>query len=181
MRLDMGRFCPLSRDVQTLEPPDSHHLNHAIGWLGLGCVVDARAELAQISPEWQEHPEVLEVRWMLLAQEKQWDEALTVARREMVVMPEESSGWLHCAYALRRIADGGLAQAWDALLPAVKLFPQEPVIPYNLACYACQLERMADAWQWFQRALKVGNKASLKQMALADPDLKPLWTQIAAM
>ena len=69
VRLDMGRFCPLSRDVQTLEPPDSHHLNHAIGWLGLGCVVDARAELAQISPEWQEHPEVLEVRWMLLAQE----------------------------------------------------------------------------------------------------------------
>jgi len=177
----MGRFSALLRGVQTLEPPDSHHLNHAIGWLGLGCVADARAELAQIAAEWQEHPEVLEVRWMLLAQEKQWDEALAVARREMAAAPEESGGWLHCAYALRRIAGGGLAQARETLLPAVKLFPQEPVIPYNLACYACQLEQKAEAWQWFQRALHVGNKENIKQMALADPDLKPLWAQIAAM
>ena len=177
----MGRFCELLMGVQTLEPPDSHHLNHAIGWLGLGCVADARAELAQIAPEWREHPEVLEVRWMLLAREKLWDEALAVARMEIALAPAESSGWLHSAYALRRIAGGGLSQAWETLLPAVKLFPQEPVIPYNLACYACQLERLDEARQWFQRALEVGNRAGIKQMALADPDLKPLWPEIAAL
>jgi len=35
--------------VQRLGQPDSHHLDAAVGWLGLGCVAEARAELDLIS------------------------------------------------------------------------------------------------------------------------------------
>ncbi len=52
------------------------------------------------------------------------------------------AGWLHRAYALRRVANGGLPQAWDALLPAAEKFPGEPVIAYNLSCYACQMQQL---------------------------------------
>jgi len=64
------------------------------------------------------------------------------------------------------------------LLPAAETFPGEPTIPYNLSCYACQLQRLAEARTWLRRAFQLGDKDKLKAMALADPDLQPLWEEI---
>jgi hypothetical protein len=164
--------------VKRLPPPDSHHLDAAIGWLGLGCVDDSCAELEMISTKNQNHPDVLEVRWTLCAHEKRWDDALKIAGLEMQFTPADSSGWLHRAYALRRVKHGGLPQAWDALLPAAEKFPGEPVIAYNLSCYACQMQQIDIAREWLQRAVKVGNKDAIRKMALADEDLQPLWKEI---
>jgi Flp pilus assembly protein TadD len=164
--------------VHKLEPPDSHHLDAAIGWLGLGCVADAREDLAKLSAESLNHPDALEVRWMLCVREARWDEALEIARLELKLVPEDSSGWLHHAYALRRASVGGLVLAWGALLPAAEKFPAEPVIAFNLSCYACQMHQPDVARTWLKRALKIGGKEPIKQMALADDDLKPLWPEI---
>jgi Flp pilus assembly protein TadD len=164
--------------VQKLEPPDSHYLDAAIGWLGLGMVADAQTELENISPANRHHPDVLEVRWTLYAHEERWSDALVIARAELAVQPDDASGWLHHAYALRRVTAGGLPQAWDALLPAAEKFPTEPVIAYNLSCYACQLQQLDLARTWLQRAIAAGRKSAIKQMALADDDLKPLWPEI---
>lgn len=164
--------------VQPIEPPDSHHLSATLGWLGLGVVKEARAELAQVSAENQNHPATLEVRWLLHTHEKNWDRALEIARAEIAIAPEESSGWLHRAYALRRVDEGGLPQAWEALLPAAEQFPEEPVIAYNLACYACQMLQLDLARDWLCRAIATGKKGEIKKMALADDDLKPLWPEI---
>ncbi len=164
--------------VQGLEPSDIRHLDAAVGWLGLGCTEDARAELDLISAARQQHPAVLDARWTLCAQEKRWAEALEIARAELAASPDDCPGWLHRAYALRRVPDGGLPQAWDALLPAAEKFPREPVIAFNLACYACQLQQLDLARQWLQRAMKIGGRDAIRKMALADDDLQPLWTEI---
>jgi predicted Zn-dependent protease len=164
--------------VETIEPPDSHHVNAAIGWLGLGCADDAEAELEQIAPAYRTHSVVLDVRWAICAHRKNWNAALEVARAELATQPDDASGWLHHAYALRRASDGGLSQAWEALLPAAKKFPDESVIPYNLSCYACQLNQLDIARHWLDRAVTAGKKAAIKKMALADEDLKPLWAEI---
>jgi Flp pilus assembly protein TadD len=164
--------------MEPLGPPDSHYLKAAIGWLELGCRGDALAELEQISPDSQSHPAVLEMRWMILAQDKQWEAALDVAQKLLSCAPDCASGWLNRAYALRRAPQGGLEKAWEALRPAAEKFPKEPVVFYNLSCYACQMDRLDEARQWFQRALKAGKKNKIKLMALADADLKPLWEEI---
>jgi predicted Zn-dependent protease len=164
--------------MQPLEPPDSHHLDAAIGWLGLGRADEARAELDLISAPRQQHPAVLDARWMICAHEKCWSEALEVARAELSAAPGRCSGWLHQAYALRRAPGGGLPQAWDALLPAAEKFPREPIVAYNLSCYACQLQQLDVARHWFRQAVKVGGKEAIRKMALADDDLKPLWAEI---
>jgi tetratricopeptide (TPR) repeat protein len=164
--------------MQRLEPPDLHFLNAAIGWLALGCRADAVAELERIAPEHQWHPDVLEVRWEILAKEKQWEAALDVARKLLSHAPERASAWLHHAYALRRVPDGGLDKAWEALKPAADKHPGEPIIFYNLSCYACQMRQLDEARRWFRRALKVGGKETIKGMALADEDLEPLWEEI---
>ena len=164
--------------MQRLVPPDSHHLNAAVGWLGLGLPDDAQAELKLIAPAHQSHPDVLEVRWTIFAQEHRWDAALEVARNLMAQAPDRADGWLHHAYALRRVSDGGLEKAWAALHPAADKFPKEPVIPYNLSCYACQMQQLDQARVWLKRAIKIGGQEHIKQMALADPDLEPLWDEI---
>lgn len=161
-----------------LEPPDAFALSAALGWLELGNPAEALAELEHVTPANRSHPGVLEVRWVVLAELKRWEQALAAATEMVRVAPDNASGWLHRAYALRRVPNGGLSQAWDALLPAADKFKQESIIPYNLACYACQLQRLEEARAWLQRAMKTGKASEVKRMALADDDLKPLWPEI---
>ena len=164
--------------MKELEPPDLHRLNAAVGWLGLGSRNDAKAELDAISVANQRHPDVLDARWAIHVQEKQWDAALDVARELLQRAPDRAEGWLHHAYALRRATDGGLAKAWEALKPAAEKFPEEPIVPFNLSCYACQMGQLDEARIWLKRAIKVGGKDKIKLMALCDGDLEPLWKEI---
>src|SRR6266487_2080763 len=146
-RAPVSLFCPGNLRFDTpdsigpmvpLGPPDAHFLSAAFGWFELGNLPEAKAELERIAPALRQHPLVLEIRWLIHAQEKNWEEGLVVACALVEAAPERPSGWLHRAYALRRVKNGGLQAAWDALLPAFDKFPGEPTIAYNLACYACK-------------------------------------------
>ena len=161
-----------------LEPPDRHYLNAAIGWLELGNTAEAKAELSSVSPTHQLHPDVLEVRWSICAKEENWPQALEIARALIQAAPQRHSGWINQAYALRRVPEGGVKNAWQALLPAFDKFPKESIISYNLSCYACQLGQLDAARVWLKRALVLGKDQPIKQMALAEADLRPLWEEI---
>src|SRR5438552_3290264 len=152
--------------MRELEIADVHCLSAAIGWLELGNTTEAGAELAQIDGAKNQHPDVLKVRWLFCAQEKRWPEALEIAKELVRCAPQDYSGWLHQAYALRRVPEGSVKKAWEALLPAFDKFPKEPTICYNLACYACQMKQLEAARVWFKRAAVIGGKEKMKQMAL---------------
>lgn len=81
--------------------PDNHHLDAAGGWLELGLPVEAAAEIQRIAPELRLHPEVLNVRWQILAREKNWDTCLVIAGALTRLMPEIRGGldssFLHVA------------------------------------------------------------------------------------
>jgi len=167
--------------MQPIEPPDSHHLLAASGWLELGCAAEALVELGQLSKGNQNHPDTLELRWLIQADLKDWTAALASASELVSVAPTRPAGWLHRSYAIRRVPEGGLQEAWDLLLPAADKFPQESVIPYNLSCYACQMGRLEESRKWLQRAVSVGSRDTIKGMALQDEDLRPLWEEIKEM
>ena len=164
--------------MHKLEPPDTHYFIAAIGWMELGNLVEARAELAHVSAAQQEHPDVLEVRWSIAAEQKLWEEALEIAQTLLRCAPKRSSGWLHQAYALRRVPDGSVQKAWEALLPAFDKFPKEPTIAFNLSCYACQMGQLDAARDWLKRAVAIGGKEKVVGMALQDSDLEPLGDDI---
>jgi TPR repeat protein len=83
---------------------------------------------------------------------------------------------------LRRAPNGGLLAAFNALAPVASKFPSEPTIPYNLACYTCQMQRdPQEALSWLEQAMRAGQRSEILKMALADPDLKPLRSEIAAL
>jgi tetratricopeptide (TPR) repeat protein len=164
--------------MHKLEPPDTHYVLAAIGWLELGNLAEAKAELDHVSPAQQEHPDVLELRWSIAAQQERWGEGLQAAQALLRCAPERLTGWLHRAYALRRVPEGGLQKAWDALLPAFEKFPKEAIIAFNLSCYACQMRQLDAAREWLRRAVALGGEEDIKQMALKDPDLQPLWPEL---
>jgi tetratricopeptide (TPR) repeat protein len=103
------------------------------------------------------HPDVLEIRWQIYAKEKKWEACREIARAITQIEPGRPSGWIHYAYSTRRATNGGLEAAKTVLLSANENFPQVPVIPYNLACYYCQLDDLKGAWDWLERAFDIGN------------------------
>lgn len=161
-----------------LDFTSAHQLNAVLGWLELGNVDEARAELNRIGPAVQSRPDLLEVRWILDARREDWPEALRTAERLLEMAPENASGWLHRAYAARRVPEGGVEKAAKLLKPAFDKFPEEPTIAYNLACYACQLGQLDEAREWLREAVKRGNSKKIRLMGLNDSDLEPLWPEI---
>lgn len=171
----------MNRAMKKLEPPDTHHLSAAIGWLELGNPGEAGVEVARISGANLEHPDVLNVRWEVCAATRSWEPALLVAETLVGKYPERPAGWISRAYALRRVKGGSLKKAWAALRPALEKFPKESTIPYNLACYAAQLSRPDEAMDWLHQAMETaGDVERIKLLALADADLQPLWERIRA-
>jgi hypothetical protein len=164
--------------MKKLGPPHSHYLSAAEGWIGLGNLAEAREELMHLPTRLRAHPQALELFWTIFAQERDWMAAQEFARMLVAKAPELLSGWIHLGYSIRRALDGGLQPAWDALFPAMEKFPDEAIIPYNLACYACQLQQPDKARILLKRAMSLGGRDQIKKMALNDPDLKPLWKQM---
>jgi predicted Zn-dependent protease len=164
--------------VQTapLEPPDSHHLSAAEGWLELGNPAEAIAELTRIAPEQQAHPAVLELNWQILAHTKQWAYCLELAARMVSLHPGLPAGWIHRSYTLHELHR--TAEARDQLLPARTRFPNEVVILYNLACYECRLGNLPAARKWLQQAFARPNTQLWRVAAHNDPDLAELRTEV---
>jgi len=155
-----------------LTPPALHNFRAAQGWLELGNLAEATLELARIEETWQSHPDVLELRWDLLAHEKKWAAALAVAEQLVAAVPERCSGWIHRSFSLHELKR--TQEALDLLQPAAGQFPKVSTIPYNLACYACQLGRLDDARTWLAQAQRLGGRDRILAMARQDSDLASL-------
>jgi Flp pilus assembly protein TadD len=162
-----------------LSPPDTLHLAAAEGWLELGNWSEATAELGRITPVNLAHPDVLVIRYEIYAMAAQWEMAATVADEVCRLAPDDAIGWIYRSFALHELKQ--TEAAWVALLPAAEKFPEEPEIPYNLACYAAQTGRLKEARVWLAQAFEVGEKEELRTEALEDPDLMPLRTEIGKL
>jgi tetratricopeptide (TPR) repeat protein len=151
-------------------------LDAAEGWLGLGNPIEANEELERITPQMRAHPEVLCVRWKIYAEAKKWEQAAEIAKIISETLPEVPFGFIHMAYALHELKR--TKEALAVLLPVVDKFEGNRTIPYNLACYECQLGNLKQAREWLQKAIDLAGDSDVKLWALEDLDLEPLWAKI---
>lgn len=158
-----------------LQHPDPMHLEAAAGWIQLGDYNSANDELEKIRAEWRAHPDVLDLRWLIYSHHEQWDACLDIASAIVKIASDRVWGWVHKAYALRRATGGGIEKAKPVLLEAAKLFPDDDIIQYNLACYCAQLGQLNAAQEHLDKSYELGDAKQIKLMALDDDDLKPLW------
>jgi len=163
--------------MKSLEQADRVHLNAAEGWFGLGDLVSASDELEKITPAFRAHPAVLLMRCKIYQAAKKWGYLIEISQTLIEQLPKLAEAWIHRSYALHELNQ--TREAFDLLLPAAKKFPKLPVIPYNLACYACQLGKLEDAMKQIEQAIDLADKKNdIRLDALEDPDLEPLWLQI---
>ena len=138
--------------------------------------LDANAELEKIDPEVRHVPEVLEVRVEIYRELEKWELMQTVAKKLTEVDPTDSRWPLAWAYATRR------AESLDAakliLVEAWGVHKREPMIPFNIACYLCQMGKPEIAKGMLEVAFKLSPE--MRAAALDDEDLKPMWDEIAA-
>ena len=161
--------------MQPLPPPDLHYWEAAQGWVGLRNAPEAYIELRRIRPELQSHPFVRAAWLDAWIAGGDWAQGRAAAEEMCRDFPEEPGFWLYLAYATRRVAGGGGLVAAMVILESVEQrFPKEWTIPFNLACYNCQMERLADAKDCLLRAMEAGGPR-IRKMGLEDQDLKPLW------
>jgi tetratricopeptide (TPR) repeat protein len=135
--------------MKPLPLPDLHHLRAASGWLELGDHLEANEELEACA-----------------------DIATTVIK----LAPERHDGWIHRSFALHELKR--TEEAFENLLPAAEQFPDVWTIPYNLACYCSQLQRLEEAEAWLKKAMEIDGD-TVKRAAIDDPDLLPLWDSMS--
>ena len=161
--------------MKEMEHPDSFHLNAAQVWLGLDDPKSAIAELEQITTENHQHPAVLLVRFEIYSQMRDWDAAAVVSGALTKLLPEDSNVWVNYAYSTRRKSGGGVREAKNILLSVESKFPEEFILPFNLACYCSQMKQFGETEKWLKKAVSLGN-GKAKSMAIEDADLSPFWS-----
>jgi hypothetical protein len=145
-------------------------LSHISGYLELGLVSQAAAELQAIPRQDRRRSEVLPARMAVLQAQEKWGALRTAARAWVKHQPEDPGGWITWAYATRRSVSLHAAEA--ILLNGLKRHPREATLLFNLSCYASVRGDQALARDFLTRAVAVDK--AFATLARTDPDLAGL-------
>lgn len=145
-------------------------ISHARGYLELGLVAEAAAELDQLAPELLDGEEVLLLRMAVLREQRHWIELRTVAASLVQRHPANAEAWITLAYATRRAVT--LLEAEAVLRDAEFLHPREATVQFNLACYACVRGDLTEARRRLAAAIAL--EPQFVAAAATDPDLAAL-------
>jgi len=145
-------------------------LSHTRGYLELGMVDEAAAELDRIPELSAREFDVRVLRSLVLQEQKQWVRLVPLAAGLAGEKPEDAGWWIMWAYATRRAAS--LTAAEKILLDAENHHPREATIQFNLGCYACQRGDLVTARKRVDRAIALDEQ--FKDSLATDPDLAPL-------
>ena len=150
------------------------HFERAQGWLLLENHTAAARALRLIPPAFRGRAEVRQFRAQLHLSAGQWGRAEPLLRQLRKENPADPQFSVSLAYAVRRAKSIGAAE--KILLTARERFPNEAVIWFNLACYAAQQGRHADACDWLREA--VNHESGFQDLAKTDTDLTPFWAAV---
>lgn len=149
-----------------------------MGFASLGLLDQAADELEAIAFEDRLLPEVLLARIEIHTLARQWEIVAGVSKELTFQKPEQERGWIAWADALREQKQYG--EALDVLVTAEPWHGKtSALLHYRLACYHSLLGTQEMAKERLSRACRMDK--SLKQIALDDPDLTPLWNSIGLM
>jgi tetratricopeptide (TPR) repeat protein len=157
----------------------------ATGWLELGDALSAFEELERLPAKTRTHPNVLKIRYEIYAKAGKWELAFELAEGLSRLLPNEVTPFIWRSCSARRVADGGIEWALELLLDVVNDFPDEPIVPFNLACYSCQLGKLVEARSWlhitWEVAAKDNSARAWKLRAIDEKDLEPLWKELRGL
>jgi Tfp pilus assembly protein PilF len=145
-------------------------LQEATGYFQLGMFDVALEEVEALAPEIRNSTPAAELEAAIYCETKDWSSLRKMAAKLVIANPADSQNWIWLGYATRRCES--ITAAEKVLLDALQVHDSEPMIHFNLACYAAQNGELGAARERLFRAIALD--PDVKQMALYDPDLEPL-------
>lgn len=143
------------------------HGSRATGYLLLEMWEQAKIELSMMPDElpWGKQKRAMLVE--IFQHQESWKEMCEVAHGLRMEFPDDAEWWIADAYATRRYRS--IEQARKILLEGLVHHYGDPMIRYNLACYACKLGSLGECIDFLKEAAK--RDAKYKLMAMEDEDL----------
>lgn len=146
-------------------------VNYARGYLELGLLREAAAELDAITGAQAARADVRSARVDLLMERKAWADVVDAASGLVREHPELEHAWIAWAYALREL--NRIEEARAVLLTGESRHGgSSAVLHYNLACYDSLLGALASARLRLERACRMDKRFRVE--GKRDPDLKAL-------
>lgn len=167
----------LTNRTRSLTEADHLHLRAAEGWLELGNPMEAEQELQFLKPENRDLPQVRRLRYY--AAVEKWE--ILVETCESLCRDYPLISLCHVNLALCLFELVRTQEAFSQLAPGPDHYADKWVIPYNLACYRARSGQLSQAFSWLERASDLAGPEDIREMALDDPDLKPIWEVIRAL
>ena len=140
----------------------------ACGYAELGMTRESVGELNDIDREFQNRPEVLQLRLHHLMRDKRWAQALRISQKLCRAAPDCSAGFLHAGFCLHEL--GKTAQAKALLLKGPAALLKEPIYYYNMGCYEALLGNVKNARNNLETSFKMDS--TFRELAKRDPDLE---------
>jgi predicted Zn-dependent protease len=147
----------------------------AQGYLELGMVEEALAELSGVKSLEAGDPDLVELRLHIMMHGERWSEALVVAEELLRLNPSALPAYIHGAFALHEL--GRTADARDLLLRGPEILRKDPTYHYNIGCYEAVLGNSESAKQSLERSFALDE--TYRDFAKKDPDLKAIRHELA--
>ena len=165
----------LKQDLESLSDESRWAIEKADGYMDLKMWDQALQELDKVSESERSSLAYQHYRLRLAIENHDWDTSTRLSTALHDSAPEEPTFWVERAYVARRAESIQVART--ILHDALVRFPEVAVIPFNLACYECQLGDLQLAREYLDAACKID--PAYRTLALEDEDLKPLWNELA--
>ncbi|HEV2694736.1 MAG TPA: hypothetical protein VG347_17710 [Verrucomicrobiae bacterium] len=168
--------------MNELSKADLAKISAAYGWIDLKCYPEAIIELNSIPDHLYLHPKVVAAWWEINCSQAEWVDLLKYGTKLLQEDASDPMGYILLAESARLRNNDHVKDAYEILRPIADRFSDALTVPYNLACYACCLGRVAEAREWLQTTFKGARGTEFdgyyQGLAIEDADLKSLWPEI---
>lgn len=149
---------------------------YARGYLALGLVREAAAELRRTRRSDHRDPDHLEAWIEVHLEARRWEALERASGRLVEADPKREKGWVFRAYAARE--RGRVAEAARIAAEGLHLHPGSALLRFNLGCYLSLLGRLEESEAHLRAAVR--SAPGFAQDALTDPDYEALRAALGA-
>ena len=144
------------------------------GYLELGMVEEALAELIAVQSPMISDPDLIEMRLHILMQGGRWSDALASAEELLRLNSSVLSAYIHGAFALHEL--GRTTEARDLLLRGPQVLRKDPTFHYNIGCYEAVLGNNDSAMRSLKKSFALDE--TYRDFAKQDPDLEAIRAEL---
>lgn len=149
-------------------------LSYAYGYFQLGLAKKAESELLELGKNYQELPEVMNIRGLIWLSQQRWHKVIDLSAQGRILYPHMPEFYVQGAYAFEKLnAYGRALKLWEEAPYCIRSYP---LYHYNVARCQAYLGKIQGAESSLRVALTLDPKlaSTIRQEACLRPCLSKL-------